>query len=66
MTKNNNKQILNKAGNDIAKANNKVLIPRAPLTRRKTLPTLTTRTTRKRVGETRYAAIKSFKRTPKR
>jgi hypothetical protein len=57
--------MLKSAGKDIANANNNVLIPRAPLTKRRTRPTLTTRTTRNNVGETKYFAIKSFRSTPK-
>lgn len=56
--------MLNSAGNDMAKANNRVRIPRAPFTRRSTRPTLTTRTTRSRVGDTKYFSMRSFKTTP--
>lgn len=65
MTKKSSRQILNKAGNDMANANNNVLIPFAPLTRRKTRPTLATRTTRNNVGDTKYFSIKSLKTKPK-
>lgn len=53
ITRNSSKAILNKAGNDTARENNKVRIPFADLTKRSTLPTLNTRTTRRRVGETK-------------
>lgn len=56
--------MLNSAGNDMASANRSVRIPLAPLTSRRTRPTLTTRTTRSSVGETKYAAIKSLSITP--
>lgn len=65
MTKKSSRQILNKAGNDIANANNNVRIPFAPLTRRKTRPTLATRTTRNNVGDTKYFSIKSLNTKPK-
>ena len=57
--------MLKRAGIDIASANNKVLIPLAPLTSRRTLPILATLTTRSNVGETKYASIKSLKTIPK-
>lgn len=65
MTKKSSRQILNKAGNDIANANNNVRIPFAPLTRRNTRPTLATRTTRNNVGDTKYFSIKSLNTKPK-
>lgn len=51
MTKNRSKHILNKAGSDMASANNRVRMPRAPFTRRRIRPIFTTRTTRSNVGE---------------
>lgn len=51
MTKKSNKPIFISAGNEIAKANNNVLIPLAPFTNLNTLPTRTTLTTRNIVGE---------------
>lgn len=65
MTKKSSRQILNKAGNDMANANNNVRIPFAPLTRRNTRPTLATRTTRNNVGDTKYFSIKSLNTKPK-
>jgi hypothetical protein len=65
ITKNSSKQILNKAGNDMANAKSSVRIPFAPFTRRSTRPTLATRTTRKRVGDTKYFSIKSLRTKPK-
>lgn len=56
--------MLKSAGNDIAKANRRVLIPFAPLTRRSTRPTLATRTTRSSVGETKYFSIRSLNTKP--
>lgn len=64
ITKNNNKQILNKAGNDMANAKSNVLIPFAPLTKRSTRPTLATRTTRSNVGDTKYFSIRSLSTRP--
>lgn len=64
MTKNSSRHMLNNAGSDIAKANSKVLIPFAPFTKRSTRPTLATRTTRRRVGDTKYLEIKSLKTKP--
>lgn len=56
--------MLNKAGSDIANANSNVRIPLAPLTSRNTRPTLATRTTRSKVGDTKYFAIKSLRTMP--
>lgn len=64
MTKNSSKQMLKRAGSDIAKAKSNVLIPFAPLTRRNTRPTLATRTTRNNVGDTKYFSIKSLRTKP--
>lgn len=64
MTRNSSKAILNKAGNDTARENNKVRIPFADLTKRSTLPTLKTLTTRRSVGETRNWSITSLSATP--
>ena len=52
--------IFNKAGIEITKANKRVRIPLAPLTRRSTLPTRTTRTTLNTVGEKISAVFKNF------
>lgn len=64
ITKKSKRQMLNNAGKDIANANNRVLIPLAPFTKRKTLPTFATRTTLKRVGETKYFSIRSLSTRP--
>lgn len=66
MTRNSSRQILNSAGNDIAKANNNVLMPFAPFTRRNTRPTLATLTTRSNVGDTKYFSIMSLNTRPER
>lgn len=64
MTRNSNKHMLNNAGSDMAKANNKVLIPFAPFTKRNIWPTLATLTTRRSVGDTKYLDIKSLNTKP--
>ena len=64
MTKNSSRQMLNKAGNDIANANSSVLIPFAPLTKRRTRPTLATLTTRSNVGDTKYFSMMSLSTRP--
>lgn len=65
MTKNSSRHILKSAGSDMAKANNNVRIPLAPFTRRNTLPTFATLTTRSSVGETKYFSIISLSTRPK-
>lgn len=65
MTKKSSRQILKRAGSDMASAKSSVRIPFAPLTRRNTRPTLATRTTRNNVGDTKYFSIKSLKTKPK-
>jgi len=64
MTRNSNKHMLNNAGSDMAKANNRVLMPLAPFTKRNTRPTLATLTTRRSVGDTKYLEIKSLNTKP--
>lgn len=64
MTRNSSRQMLNKAGRDMANAKSKVRIPFAPLTRRSTRPTLATRTTRNNVGDTKYFSIMSLRTRP--
>lgn len=66
ITRNNNKQMLNSAGNDIASANRSVRMPLAPFTNRSTRPTLATRTTRSSVGDTKYFSIMSLSTKPKK
>lgn len=66
MTRKRRRQMLNRAGRDMASANSSVRIPRAPFTSLRTRPTFTTRTTRSRVGEKKYLAIKSFSTIPNR
>lgn len=56
--------MLNKAGRDIAKAKSSVRIPLAPFTKRKTRPTLATRTTRSNVGDTKYFSMRSLNTRP--
>jgi len=48
----------------MAKANNRVLMPLAPFTKRNTRPTLATLTTRRSVGDTKYLEIKSLNTKP--
>lgn len=64
MTRKSSRQILNKAGRDMAKANNSVRIPLAPFTKRNTRPTLATRTTRNNVGDTKYFSMNSLSARP--
>lgn len=56
--------MLNNAGSDMANANNKVRIPFAPLTNRRTRPTFATRTTRNKVGDTKYFSMRSLNTKP--
>ena len=48
------------AGVDIANASNNVRIPLEPLTKRSTRPTLTTRITRRMVGENKWNSSSSI------
>lgn len=57
--------MLNKAGNDMANANSNVRIPLAPLTKRRTRPTLATLTTRSSVGDTKYFSMMSLSTRPR-
>ena len=59
MTRKSKRPMLNKAGKDTASENSNVRIPLADLTRRKTLPTRNTLTTRSKVGDTKYWATTS-------
>jgi len=64
MTRKRRRQMLNKAGSDMANANKSVRIPFAPLTNLKTRPTFATRTTLNNVGDTKYFSIKSLSTRP--
>lgn len=64
MTRKSSRQMLNKAGNDMANANSSVRIPFAPLTKRNTRPTFATRTTRSNVGDTKYFSMISLRTRP--
>ena len=64
MTKNRRRQMLKRAGIDMASANKSVRMPRALFTNRRTRPIFATRTTRSRVGDTKYFSIRSLSRIP--
>lgn len=64
MTKNSSRQMLNRAGKDMASANSSVRMPFAPLTKRRTRPTLATLTTLSSVGDTKYFSIRSLSTRP--
>lgn len=64
ITRKRSRQILNKAGRDMAKAKSSVRIPLAPFTKRNTRPTLATRTTRSNVGDTKYFSMISLSTRP--
>ena len=53
MTRKRRRQMLKRAGMDMASANNNVRMPRAPFTSLSTRPILATRTTRSNVGDTK-------------
>ena len=55
---------MNKAGSETANENNKVLIPFADFTKRRTLPTRKTRTTRSSVGDTKNSCMYLANATP--
>ena len=66
ITRKRRRQMLKRAGMDMARANSNVLMPRAPFTKRRTRPILATLTTRNRVGETKYFSIRSLSNIPEK
>jgi len=64
ITRKRSKHMLKSAGSDMANANSRVRIPLAPFTSRSTRPTFATRTTRNRVGDTKYFSIMSDSTRP--